>query len=1217
MDQMSLKELLRRLESRTLDFKATAYKINSEETRAEFIKDILCMANTPRENDAHIVLGVKKHADGTATIIGMHEHVDEATLQSQLTERVYPIPYFSYEVVDYEGKKVGIITIPPKRIGPCVPTRDFGELLHRGQVYFRRGSKNDAALSEDLFEIIDWVRGNDSIVKTASVPGISAWDTFLDAVHGFEPNRRYVLITSPIRHEALDIVSALGQAPWTAVLDFDPVSESGGLLEAAKDALTSHRSLHRVVSGERPTVVPDRATHWFFARGLDGRVSTLVPGKWKDWVQRYQLEIAQQLKDISSACAPSPITCVVLSYDNTVLRYVQTCVEAAIGAFGESVDFVLVARNPVDVHDLAGEVDAQVVDIPLSQLCAGIRAHLNIDSAGDTGLISLPSSSGAPTLLDGDKQRWLEEELELLHLSSGLVPEHGRETGREFLRGAEITWYELGCHEDVERDKTTRLRQQLATELGSKRTVRVNLYHAPGAGGTTLGKRILWDFHRNYPCTILLRCDPLNTAERLYYLASLTGQAVLVLVDGARIAERQVDDLVEQLRSRHVPAVILQVLRRFRGQVEGERALFLHQTLSLAESYRFMTAFSKAEPSKKAILESLISSDDTMKRTAFYFGLTAFEEDFRGIEPYVRARLKGLTEVQRKILGYLAMAHHYGQRGLPTQAFAPLLGVPRNRTLELRRALPEGALELVIQDGDRGWRTTHELVAKEILVQTLLKTPTLDRDLWTQSLSAFSLEFAEFCRGESAIASDEMLEIARRTFIYRDNTDVLGTERAGQQTFAQLIEDIPSHEGRLEVLRGLVRLYPQEAHFWAHLGRFYSIVIRNYGQAVLAIDKAISLQEDDPVLHHMKGMALRYQMYGLVQEHAELDAVVRLAEQSSEAFESARRLNSDDEHAYISEVQLLIRVLDYAGRLSGGDLLKYLALPTANRFVRTALERAEELLEHVRRNREGEGASPFEETCRAQLDQLYGRHDRALQTWDGLLSQAGVYQPPLRRQIVWTYLARRDRSWDRLEPGEVQRIITLLEQNLEEEPHTDKNLRLWVQAVRRSKFPPSLEAILEKVGYWRTNSNSLDAVYYLYVLNALLAISGSGLAREESKRYLEECRHQARYRRNRTKSIEWLGNGTGINRLVYHTELGEWVKEREFWDRPECLARVRGRISRYDGPQAGQIELAGGLTAFFVPARGGFTRESVNEMVDFYAGFSYDGIRAWEVRPVA
>ena len=797
------------------------------------------------------------------------------------------------------------------------------------------------------------------------------------------------------------------------------------------------------------------------------------------------------------------------------------------------------------------------------------------------------------------------------------MPPKDRDVGRDFLRGAEISWYELGLHCDVDREKTDKLKIRVENELHKKRTVTVNLYHAPGAGGTTVARRVLWDLHIKFPSAILLRSNPVETVERLSWLSSVTGLAVLLLIDGAQIAERQVDELYQHLSSRQVPAVLLQSLRRFKSQQEQERTFYLPAKLSSLETRRFADIFSREMPQKRDELEKLRRSTDQRLQTPFYFGLQTFGKDFLGLESYVNIRLVHLTPVQKRILGFLALAHHYAQRPISAQAFAELLGVPRTRHVKLAQVLPEETLDLVVEVHEGVWRTVHDLIAQEILEQLLWPTGT-DRRLWKQNLSPRAVEFAKFCRGDHAVSSEEMLELARRTFIYRDNVDLLGTERSALKTFAQLIEDISSPQGKVEVQRNLTELYPEEAHFWAHLGRLYAVETHDYKRSIICIDEAIQLtQGNDHVLHHMKGMALRYQIGSLIEQRVRIEEIVELTKLASTSFEKARELKPDDEHGYISEVQMLARVLDYAGRSYRGRVLEYLSLPNVDPFLRDSLERAEDLLEHVRRNREGGGASPYEAECRGKLDELYGHYDRALETWGNLLDRRDVYRPPLRRQIVWTYLARRGRSWDELQSRELERVVNLLEENLQEEPNNDKNLRLWVQAVRRSIHPPSIEAVIERVGYWKANSGTLDATYYLYVFHALMTLEGFALPRAEAMRYIDESRQMARFRPKRTKSLEWLGTGAGIKRLVHHSELGEWLDKNEFWEKTDRLARERGRIVRIQGTQAGQINV-NGLLAFFVPGRGGYRRGySENQLVDFYLGFSYDGLQAWEVKDVA
>ena len=170
-----------------------------------------------------------------------------------------------------------------------------------------------------------------------------------------------------------------------------------------------------------------------------------------------------------------------------------------------------------------------------------------------------------------------------------------------------------------------------------------------------------------------------------------------------------------------------------------------------------------------------------------------------------------------------------------------------------------------------------------------------------------------------------------------------------------------------------------------------------------------------------------------------------------------------------------------------------------------------------------------------------------------------------------------------------------------------------MQASRFQQAPPSIESVFEQVQYWRAAPGSVDAAYYAYVLNALMAMDGSLFALQRYRDYLEECRELTRFRRNRDRSYEWLGDGHGIAQLVHQSRLGDWNRDDGFWENRKPLMRIRGRVARINGPQAGLIELAGGLEAFFVPARSGLSQGHENTPILAYLGFSYDGPRAWSI----
>ena len=81
-DDVDISTLLSRPESKTLDFKAKGYDLSNRRDKRAFAKDLASLVNTPREGDAHIVLGVKKRLDGTPELLGLDKAIDDSDLQT-------------------------------------------------------------------------------------------------------------------------------------------------------------------------------------------------------------------------------------------------------------------------------------------------------------------------------------------------------------------------------------------------------------------------------------------------------------------------------------------------------------------------------------------------------------------------------------------------------------------------------------------------------------------------------------------------------------------------------------------------------------------------------------------------------------------------------------------------------------------------------------------------------------------------------------------------------------------------------------------------------------------------------------------------------------------------------------------------------------------------------------------------------------------------------
>jgi len=965
-------ELIDLNESDTLDFKECQYSFDADtkeakkSKRANFVKDFICMANTPRKASAYIVLGVRALPDGKKELLGLSNHADDADLQEKVASLCLPHPRFKYEPVTYQNGSYAYIEIfSDQSIGPHLPQENIGALQKFG-VYHRRNSQNAKADNMEQKRIHAWFRDSCEIGVPQEIKD-PAWDQFIQAVHHFELSRKYFLCVS---HGIADDgpVDGLANVPWFFVADFDPDSATKGLLHKVNKLMKDRVSLHHVTRDTQIAINPSGATYWYFARGIRGRETTLALGKWSDWQHAYATDVKDRITKFSAAIN-APVTVVVLWRDSDLVDHLDSLLGMLLLSFGKSVEIVFITDVKGTCGELARKYEAPHITLPLPQFFHGMVSLPRVHRA-DSNAIILPSSSGADITLDDQEVAWIQEEIELVHKNTGLHPAEGDDLQSPFLRGREISWFELSLHTDVNREITDKIMKVMRRDLENRSATRINLYHAPGAGGTTLARRLLWNFRNEFPSLIVKRTRPRETVERIQKIFSVSGQSVLIEVDGSRISDRESDNLHTILSASNTPFVMLQVLRRFDKPRATERSFYLPPALSNAECGWFAATLSKEVPTKRRAIENAATSATVGYRSPFYLGLVAFERDFSSLGRYVSIHISDLSKLQKRILAYLAMAHYYGQQTISEQSFADILNIPHNRSVDLKKAISVAGLKLLVMPEKGQWRTIHHLVAEEVIHQ-VMSAPSKDTRVWKNRLADWAVDFAKFCVRELPEPAEESLELVRRVFIYRNESEMLGTEASNTRKYSQVITDIPVLQGRERVLQNLTELFPNEAHLWAHVARFYANEIEDFSRALEMAEKALSLHREDHVLHHMKGMVCRKQAYNFINEKRSLEEVLQKAKQASEAFALARNHGPDDEYGFISDAQLIIAFLDYVGKVASTD-----PVTAASRhddpWVREGFQTVEDLLMHVRQRNREFADSEFEQRCRADLDVLYG-----------------------------------------------------------------------------------------------------------------------------------------------------------------------------------------------------------------------------------------------------
>jgi len=789
-----------------IDYKRDQYSLDNKDNKADCIKDIISLANTIRQTSAFIVMGIEerdgkrdKYKHGIQSLsyeYGITRIIDDQFFQSLVKDKVNPKPNFLYYTyTDKDGNKFGIIEIfIVKGVEPFRPIKDFGgrrKNIKSGALYYRLGSTNETVSGDKDTE--------DRIFRWFHEIENQHWDELLLACHDFDAKGRlFILITPPELNTAQEQLSLLAKVDWSLIIDFNPNTESDGVVAAVRDELSLRRFIHSVKLGDRQTFAPESATYCFAARGLSGFQKTLVDDNWREWNRKYSTYLRQLLIDFYKACSDRPVT-IVSFWDDP--NYIRTLCESIDNAFEDAANFVFATDNSSSLRSVVesfGEsFNADIIHITLPQILEGLRKkNPPFQLTMDSQQIWLPSLNGGSVVLSADDFLWIQQDFEIVHLNSGNKEEQIEITEHDFYRGMIVSWFDLNLNRDVTRDITSGLIQQVRTDLRSRSATRISLYHEPGAGGTTVARRVAWDIHETYPTVLLHRIrtkgasNRLSSVEETYNRLRLiydkTEQSILVIVEASKVYLDDISRLYDFVRIESLPVVFLIVQRGFYQPSASKelRRRSLNSTLSENECLRFIEKYAGKFPNKRSELERIRLNENSKLKTPFYFGLISYENNFISLPDYVETRLeaKEVLEIQKEIVVYLALTYHYSQRCLSSQLFASLLEdknqkSTRNKTIWLEKRLPRPLLDLLICERSTYWRPIHELIAFEI-VEQVLSRGSVERRNWSQNLSTWALKFINLCSQSNRIPSNEVIDVLTHLFVLKDNQELIGKEES-------------------------------------------------------------------------------------------------------------------------------------------------------------------------------------------------------------------------------------------------------------------------------------------------------------------------------------------------------------------------------------------------------------------------------------------------------
>lgn len=956
----------------------------------------------------------------------------------------------------------------------------------------------------------------------------------------------------------------------------------------------------------------------YFANNFKGSGETELKD-FSDWNRKFGKNTEVFLKSFSDVLSNQKNIIVILFNSRRHINFLCEKIEQYLGT---NTSFIFANDFNDDLLQVCDDFKGIKVNISIPEIADGfsnVSSNFGIVNPNKgQKLIPFMEKSVTETtgILTASEFTQLEEYFDVLHKG---LPENNEteEDRRAFLIGEnKISWFGLKNRFDVERQNFNKKYLKPIEKVIESGRGKVQLVHEAGFGGTTIARRIAWEIHNDYPTLILKKYRDLKIKESLIMLHEKTRKTIFVIMEVPQtITLDEVDVLYKSIPQAR-PVVFLIVKRG--KSISNDLAVsdWGNDVIDLVTAYKpYLSEYGNEiiQLKKEKELIEVLNSRDSYKKTPFYIGLLTFEEKFFALKDYIKKFVLEVQdkEEQRRVLIYLSICDDYLGQGLPSSFFKTLFKVSNIEIIALENyfstdsSIIDSLLSFNKEGNHKFWKIRHNFFARELKRQ-ILSGNSENPEIWRQGLADVCVKFIQDSISD-ANTSEYIQEVLQKLFIGNRK------DRAGED-FTTIINDIELIEGKEQVFLALKETYPNNPHYCSHLARFYAYHNKNRAKAIQYADEAIRLSEIegtyDSLLYHIKGMCLRSIAYDEMIKHRKAksqnsiitdeeyhEVIDKLVPEAAQQFEFSREIAKKqsrlDEYGFIAHIQLLITAIDYAIVISGKSKTDFFS-QNSDPFAEW-LDLSESLLEEVKRiNLDNDDSGKIED-CANEIMAFYENYEQILQNLRSQLDK-GKNPSRIRRQIVRTYFRKKEDYTKDIKI--VNNILSLMEQNIENEPDNEKNFYLWFQAARYSKV--TIDDALSKLSKWKANSTSIDAIYYFYILKVFRALQGYTDATIDAFNLINECRAKGR---SNITILEWYGKGTDLTKFVSRNLITSENKE-------EKLELVEGYFTQYIHEGSGKITIADKLEVFFSPTQAKLTSSDINMQVEFFLGFSYDGLRA-------
>lgn len=707
-----------------------------------------------------------------------------------------------------------------------------------------------------------------------------------------------------INDKLVENLSFIKQIQLTAVFDFDDFSNKNGIYvkhcnpqrstictgqlfhEEPRNINMQEISIKLGLSNQSKTV-------WIFANGKHDSEPHLCR---VDWHSRYSAGVSNAVLFFNQnfVIPKEREIILVLLFSNDFDGVIDTFNEITSN-FGLN-SLVIIAEQHRIFDDFVDTIEREgkgskeslknvsVIGMPWNQVNSTITSLLGYN---EKLCCVLPCSSGAHINAEEKFVNTLSD-LRLLSATQcenkSFLNIHNRDqfAGKEemqFYKGQGVSWWNFFFENHVcSRDIYEKLHEKAVMYLNhakgeTRRVVTLIIAHEPGAGATTLGHHLLWNFRKKFRCCIISKLFKKTVYQIISLLkynederSELRPNPLVLLLDDIVQTELSISDFTRllniELRKEHCNHIdgmscLLLICQReeiiYSIEYGSEIVFCLQQRLSTREKTWFTNKFDELEETAK---ELDIEDYDPQHLISFMIMRYGFNMDY--IKNTIQKLLSEIEQTPNEynLIKYVAFLATYTQipmRGIkvfiPLGCCDKLMGTLSRWESRLSRALK---VLLIIEEDDSESgpkvRIAHPNLGKEIL--------RVIKDREKKELFDIAKEYLSCSLLERPSLGIERLE--------EFTTNMLIRRKSGKaHKFSPLIEEIkgedsdPNYDKAVEILKlGFKKI--QDPILAQALARLYSIW-HNFPEAIKWAEEAldISTKQSLSFINHTYGLILR------------------------------------------------------------------------------------------------------------------------------------------------------------------------------------------------------------------------------------------------------------------------------------------------------------------------------------------------------------------------